>query len=155
MSGQRLQRWPDIEQALVQHVLLSGIAVYAVSSGHQFLYRSIIATKVRQCPHTLLQCCVNASCQVKKKSEKNSDWPEHTHPTMQFFFFFGNMYSNNKNHKKTQNNTELQKKWFGAWPTHQLQRFSLDFWIFSTRQNPFAHTLTRTTLIRLLNMSHT
>ena len=54
------------------------------------------------------------SCQVEKKSEKNSDWSQ-THPPIQSLIFletFGNMKPTQKTHKKI---TKKNKK-FGLDP---------------------------------------
>ena len=48
---------------------------------------------------------IKGPCQSEKiqKSEKNSDWPDPTHPTpYPIFYFFGNMYSK-KQHQNTHN----------------------------------------------------
>ena len=62
-----------------------------------------------------------------KKSERNSDWPEYTHPPpiQFFFFFFGDMNNNTKITKKT---SQLA---FNR-PTH----FSRFFWIFFNLTKP-------------------
>ena len=45
-----------------------------------------------------------------KKSEKNSEWPDATHPTIHFFF--GNMYNNKKQLKNTPKKEIISPQFF-------------------------------------------
>ena len=76
-------------------------------------------------------CHSKGSCQVKKiqKSEKNSDWPDPTHPPP-YQFFFWNMKTTQKTQKTPQNFPQKIIIRVGAWPTHPLSSFSRIFWFF-------------------------
>ena len=87
-------------------------------------------------------------CQVEKnkKSEKNSDWSSPTHPPIQFWSFFGNIWkhqNNTRNTKKHKISKKIQIR-VGAWPTHPLSSFSRIFRLFSTWQNPLARIVLTT-----------
>ena len=69
-----------------------------------------------------------------RKSEKNSDWPDPSHPPPTHFFFFWNMYSNKNHHKKHKISNKKNLSWCLTHPS--TSEFFSDFLFSLTWQNP-------------------
>ena len=83
----------------------------------------------------LVPWCTKGSCQVKKirKSEKNSDWSDTTHPLhYPIFNFFWKHLETLKQYKKQEKTKKSKKKQNPSWGwTHPpTSEFFSDFWKF-------------------------
>ena len=108
------------------------------------LYYEVVIRKIKQTKNILLYGgWFRGFVKLKKsqKFEKNSDWPDPTHPPLYpIFFFWGNMFNKKnttKNRKKQKNSTKKNNPSWGL--THPpTSEFFSDFWNFFNLTKPLS-----------------